>query len=91
MARYFNRTSGSVAVTLRGGGSVYVPAKSWMNIPLEEENSADLIRALQKGYLARFENISSKTPHENEAPQGVKVEDRADAEKHAPGTSSQEG
>ena len=59
MARYFNLTSGSVAITLKSSGSVYIPAKSWMTLPSEDEGSADLLRCLKMGYLARFEDLAS--------------------------------
>jgi len=65
MARYFNQTSGSVAVTLRRGGSVYIPAKRWMEIPAEDESSADLVRALRLKHLVR---LGGALPVESETP-----------------------
>jgi hypothetical protein len=62
MARYFNRTRSSVAIGLNGGGSVYIPAKSWMHIPEDKESSADIARCLAKKYLVRFEDVAEKTP-----------------------------
>lgn len=57
MARYFNRTRSSVAVTLARGGSVYVPSKCWLDVATEDESSADLVRVTQQGYLVRFASI----------------------------------
>lgn len=56
MAQYFNRESGSLAVTLRTGKACTIPGKSWVEIAAEDEGSEDLIRILQRGYVYRFDS-----------------------------------
>jgi len=54
MARYYNRENGSLSLTLRGGKSVTIVGKQWVEIPTENEGSEDLVTALRKGHLYRF-------------------------------------
>lgn len=55
MAKYYNKSSGPLAVALRSGRPGLLAGKSWTEIPAEEEGSEDLIRALRKGFIVRYE------------------------------------
>lgn len=55
MAKYYNKSSGPLAVALRSGRPGFLAGKSWTEIPAEEEGSEDLVRALRKGFIVRYE------------------------------------
>ena len=55
MAKYYNRSPGSLALTLKGGRAATLPGKAWTEISAEDEGSEDVIRALKRGLLTRFD------------------------------------
>jgi len=70
MARYYNKTSGLITVTLKDGSATVVPSKQWLPVAPEQDGSSDLQRKVAKGFLVRREdpqsapvlNISPATP-----------------------------
>jgi hypothetical protein len=70
MPLYYNKSAGSLAVTLKSGRTASLPGKTWSTISVEDEGSEDLVRVLGKGFLQRFDNEQiEKTPEKvQEAP-----------------------
>ncbi len=52
MARYYNTTRGSLALSL-SSGSFSLPAKSWTEIPTADEGSPNLAPLVRTGFLVR--------------------------------------
>lgn len=75
MARYYNKTSGSLAITLRGGDSLSIPGNSWTEIPAAQEGSEDLIRAVKNDFLYRF--VTDEAPAPAPSPVAVVAEPAA--------------
>jgi hypothetical protein len=61
MGRYYNKTRGILPVTLASGAPLSVPAKSWVTIPVSEENSSSIANAVRRGFLVRS-TISDDAP-----------------------------
>lgn len=61
MARYYNRNPGPFPARLRNGESALLPGNSWIDISAEEDGSEDLMRGIQLGYLARFEDLPKES------------------------------
>lgn len=75
MAKYYNKNSGPLAVTLKSGAPACLPGKAWTEIPLEEEGSEDLIQYVKKGFLTRFDNsVADPKPVEKAQPAPKKLE-----------------
>ena len=55
MAKYYNKSPGSLALTLKGGRAATLPGKAWTEISAEDEGSEDVVRALKRGLLTRFD------------------------------------
>jgi hypothetical protein len=64
MAKYYNKSSGPLAVALKSGRPGLLAGKSWTEIPAEEEGSEDLIRLLRKEFIVRYEVPVDVLPEE---------------------------
>jgi len=62
MARYYNRENGPLVVTFKSGKSTPVPSHTWITIPADEEGSEELLTAVRKGFLHRYEEPSEPAP-----------------------------
>jgi hypothetical protein len=75
MAKYYNKNSGPLAVSLKSGAPACLPGKAWTEIPPEEEGSEDLIQNVKKGFLTRFDNsVADPQPVEKAQPVAKKME-----------------
>ena len=53
VVKYYNRTRGPLSVTLASGASTAVAPKSWIDVPIDEDGSANLGELVLKGLLVR--------------------------------------
>lgn len=53
MGEFFNTTRGPLAATLLDKSSCSIPPKKWVTIPADQENSASIVRLVEKGFLVR--------------------------------------
>lgn len=56
MARYYNKTTGLITVTLKDGAAAVVPPKQFLPVPREQDGSSSLRKAVSKGFLLRMED-----------------------------------
>ena len=59
MARYYNKTSGLLTVTLKNGSAAVVPSKQWLPVESKLDGSSDLQKKVRKGLLVRREDPES--------------------------------
>lgn len=88
MPLYYNKSGGSLAVTLKSGRTASLPGKTWSSIDVEDEGSEDLIRVLGAGFLTRFDagEENSATP-ESAPPAETKASEKP-ADEHPAEKSS---
>lgn len=62
MGEFFNTTRGPLAATLLDKSSCSIPPKKWVTIPADQENSASIVRLVEKGFLVRSKVNSQPEP-----------------------------
>lgn len=82
MARYYNRSSGPVAVTLTDGSAVSIPGRSWAILPDGLDGSGSVAKQVRKGTLVRAPAELVEPVKAPEAPK--KVEKRVKAKVKPP-------